>query len=58
MDRNIALAVAMGVVLGGFLAVLGVSLMPSDPIRPVCGVLLLGIALTCVVMTTLNGSED
>lgn len=58
MDRNITLAVAMGVMLGGVLAVLGVSLMPSDPIRPVCGVLLLGIAFTCAVMTTLHGSED
>lgn len=58
MVRYITLAVAMGIMLGGLLAVLGVSLMPSDPIRPVCGVLLIGVAITCAAMTMLDDAKN
>lgn len=48
----------MGIMLGGLLAVLGVSFMPSDPIGPVCALLLIGVAITCAAMTMLDDAKD
>lgn len=58
MIRYVTLACAVGIMLGGLLAVLGVSLLPSDPIRPACGVLLIGVAITCAAMTALDDTES
>ena len=58
MVRYIFLAFAIGITLGGLLAVVGVSFMPSHPIRPVCGVLLVGLAATCAAMTMLEAAKD
>ncbi len=58
MVGYIILAFAIGIMLGGLLAVVGVSFMPSDPIRPVCGVLLVGLAGTCAAMTMLDAAKD